>query len=363
MKVLTSLFITSLLFASYTMTMQEPTEVALVNAVTDNQKAYQALYDFSADVITNLQTQNDSTKLQEIFKDLIIQQKMLVSSIKETLLTIQNSSVDSHTKERLIATCYEQLKSAKNLSFYDISQRIDALSAKPADAHKAQSQTEKTNENKSSHNGINGANAQNAEKNKPEPAASTSTKTQKSKKSTQEANTSDQKTQTDAAKQAAAAANASKQTRAERKHKEAKSDAKPKTQEAAQQAQQYEQYRKEKEEAARQAKEELARNNQDAAARQNALRAERRARAVPAGGPTFYWVLGLAQFAEASEIKKAFRDLSMIYHPDKNKNDNEAAEEFKAIGEAYSVLSDATEKERYDFVLRYGGQYQRSANA
>ena len=59
-------------------------------------------------------------------------------------------------------------------------------------------------------------------------------------------------------------------------------------------------------------------------------------------------VLGVDKSASADEIKKAYRKLAIKYHPDKNPGDKEAEEKFKEAAEAYSVLSDADKKARYD---------------
>ena len=62
----------------------------------------------------------------------------------------------------------------------------------------------------------------------------------------------------------------------------------------------------------------------------------------------YYEVLGLQKGASAEEIKKAYRKLAVKYHPDKNPGNKEAEEKFKEAAEAYSVLSDADKKARYD---------------
>ena len=62
----------------------------------------------------------------------------------------------------------------------------------------------------------------------------------------------------------------------------------------------------------------------------------------------YYEVLGVDRNASASDIKKAYRKLAIQYHPDKNPGNKEAEEKFKEAAEAYSVLSDADKKARYD---------------
>jgi DnaJ-class molecular chaperone len=59
----------------------------------------------------------------------------------------------------------------------------------------------------------------------------------------------------------------------------------------------------------------------------------------------YYKILELKQTANLEEIKKAYRALSKRYHPDINKN---GIEQFKAINEANSVLSDAVKRKAYD---------------
>jgi molecular chaperone DnaJ len=62
----------------------------------------------------------------------------------------------------------------------------------------------------------------------------------------------------------------------------------------------------------------------------------------------YYEVLGVSKTATAEEIKKAYRTLARKYHPDLNKNNPAAAEKFKEVSEAYSVLSDETKRGQYD---------------
>lgn len=68
----------------------------------------------------------------------------------------------------------------------------------------------------------------------------------------------------------------------------------------------------------------------------------------------FYQVLGVAEKATAAEVKKAYRKLAKQYHPDANPNNPQAAETFKQISEAHSVLADADKRKKYDLMRKLG---------
>ncbi|KAK6074734.1 DnaJ domain-containing protein [Seiridium cupressi] len=65
----------------------------------------------------------------------------------------------------------------------------------------------------------------------------------------------------------------------------------------------------------------------------------------------YYDALGVQPTATDIEIKKAYRKLAIIHHPDKNPNDPTAHDKFQVIGEAYQVLSDKDLRAAYD---KYG---------
>lgn len=65
----------------------------------------------------------------------------------------------------------------------------------------------------------------------------------------------------------------------------------------------------------------------------------------------YYEVLGISRDASPDEIKRAFRQAALKYHPDRNRTDPDAEAKFKEASEAYEVLSDPEKRQRYD---RYG---------
>lgn len=70
-----------------------------------------------------------------------------------------------------------------------------------------------------------------------------------------------------------------------------------------------------------------------------------------------YEILGLEPGATAEDIKKAYRKLSLKFHPDKNEGDAYFASMFRQVNEAYQVLADPLKRQAYDH------QRQQSAEA
>ena len=68
----------------------------------------------------------------------------------------------------------------------------------------------------------------------------------------------------------------------------------------------------------------------------------------------FYKVLGVSEGASQDELKRAYRKLAKEYHPDTHPGDKQAEERFKAISEAYNVLSDPKKRQQYDQMRNYG---------
>ncbi|WP_030438414.1 molecular chaperone DnaJ [Actinoplanes subtropicus] len=79
----------------------------------------------------------------------------------------------------------------------------------------------------------------------------------------------------------------------------------------------------------------------------------------------FYAVLGVNKSASTDEIKKAYRKLARDLHPDRNPDNREAEEKFKAASEAYDVLSDDKKRKEYDEMrsLFGSGAFRRGARS
>ena len=62
----------------------------------------------------------------------------------------------------------------------------------------------------------------------------------------------------------------------------------------------------------------------------------------------YYSILGVERDADHKEIRRAYRKLAFLYHPDTNDGDQAAEEKFKEVNEAYDVLGDDDKRSRYD---------------
>lgn len=72
----------------------------------------------------------------------------------------------------------------------------------------------------------------------------------------------------------------------------------------------------------------------------------------------YYEILGISRDADEDTIKKAYRKLAKQYHPDMNAGNAQAAEKFKEITEAYTILSDSEKRKQYDRGEMNGEGYQ-----
>lgn len=73
-----------------------------------------------------------------------------------------------------------------------------------------------------------------------------------------------------------------------------------------------------------------------------------------------YNILGVKENASKDEIKKAFRKLSVKYHPDVNKGNKEAEDKFKELSSAYAILSNTEKRNEYDNILK--SPFQNNTN-
>lgn len=69
----------------------------------------------------------------------------------------------------------------------------------------------------------------------------------------------------------------------------------------------------------------------------------------------YYKILGIDEKATEDEIKKAYRKMSMMHHPDKNGNTEESKQKFQELNNAYATLSDTNKRRTYDMMRKSGG--------
>jgi DnaJ-class molecular chaperone len=69
----------------------------------------------------------------------------------------------------------------------------------------------------------------------------------------------------------------------------------------------------------------------------------------------YYQILGVEKNADLKQIKESYRELAFKYHPDRNKENEQASEKMKYINEAYAVLSDPAKRREYDALKQQFG--------
>jgi len=75
----------------------------------------------------------------------------------------------------------------------------------------------------------------------------------------------------------------------------------------------------------------------------------------------YYQILNVRSDASRDDIRRAFRQLALRYHPDHNPGNSEEAEErFKEINEAYELLSDDQKRRQYDLLISQPGGVRRT---
>jgi curved DNA-binding protein CbpA len=73
--------------------------------------------------------------------------------------------------------------------------------------------------------------------------------------------------------------------------------------------------------------------------------------------PDYYEILSVPRDADSEQIKKAFKEKALHFHPDVNKNEN-AVEIFQLINLAYQTLMDTDLRRKYDLKLKYGQSFE-----
>jgi curved DNA-binding protein CbpA len=69
--------------------------------------------------------------------------------------------------------------------------------------------------------------------------------------------------------------------------------------------------------------------------------------------PDYYKILSVSPDADSDEIKRAFKEKALLYHPDVNQSDK-AVEVFQLINAAYHTLINPEFRRKYDFMMKYG---------
>lgn len=75
----------------------------------------------------------------------------------------------------------------------------------------------------------------------------------------------------------------------------------------------------------------------------------------------FYQLMEIEQYADAATVKRRYRELALLYHPDKNPSNKVAEEYFKVLTQGYNILSEPDKKAEYDALLKQ--YYTKKANS
>lgn len=81
---------------------------------------------------------------------------------------------------------------------------------------------------------------------------------------------------------------------------------------------------------------------------------QNQARRLSTTGDSLYNILNIKKTATPDEVKRAYRQLALKYHPDKNRNDPSAHEKFQDINRAHKILSDQLKRSIYDQYGSFG---------
>lgn len=76
----------------------------------------------------------------------------------------------------------------------------------------------------------------------------------------------------------------------------------------------------------------------------------------------YYHILGIAPDSPQADIKRAYRQLAVQHHPDKNNGNSKSEERFKEISEAYIILSDEQARNEYDYAKGFKNSYRGNKN-